>query len=318
MSSLNNSSANSSLQKGMSLHSFPDLSPAKNVELHAWAATLLVLCFIGSVNNVAVLIATWPKKSHKAGLNILIFHFVTANLLMCLINLPISVFLVMAKQHGSALPEKICDFTITPLFIVTAVVEWCDVALAVNRVIALYFPLKYNAWTRPAVNFGIIAAIWVVSVFTVLPFPLRYAGNKTVLSPLGSCSLSMDGRLGKFIAVVLGYITYVFTGFAALLLIGKSMHMTRKRRRAVQQQLQTDRFRETKRLTRSTKVLLLTILWSAFWALLGYVAVSRFAYLYATNPISMLWLKTFQACQFGFPPVRISSWRQTQNVDTQR
>ena len=52
--------------------------------------------------SALVLVVTWPTAVdiRKSGLNLLIFHFVALNYLMCFVNVPISMFTVMLKRDG--------------------------------------------------------------------------------------------------------------------------------------------------------------------------------------------------------------------------
>ncbi|OWA55146.1 hypothetical protein BV898_19533, partial [Hypsibius exemplaris] len=85
------------------------LTPTKQTELSAWIIVTAMVTFIGVINNIMVLIVTWPRASTTSGVTILIFHYVATNLFMNLINIPIGIFLIQARRDGHSIPANICN-----------------------------------------------------------------------------------------------------------------------------------------------------------------------------------------------------------------
>ena len=291
-------------------NSFPGISPAKAVELIAWIATTLAISFLGSISNVIVLVVTWPKSVRKSGFNLQIFHFVAANLFMCLLGIPISVYLVMVKRHGYHIPLDICNYIYPPLVTVNAVVNWSDVGLALNRVVALCAPHKYRAWSSKRGNVAMIASYWIISLAAVLLFPLHVGGSKLAFTPLGQCTLVLGPPLGVFGLVIITYYPFAMTGACVVVILWKSFMLMRERRRTVRQLEEDRKYRAVLRRLTLAKMLLLIFLWTALCAAPGFIITSSFPRLFTANPVSVLWFRTCAVCQFAFTPV----WNLTRQI----
>ncbi|OQV12705.1 hypothetical protein BV898_13026 [Hypsibius exemplaris] len=88
------------------------LSADKEAELSAALTVTAIISFSGALGNLLVLLVTWPKTAaRKSGLNLLIFQFVAANLFMCLVNIPTSVFMIQSQRDGLILPMGMCNYT---------------------------------------------------------------------------------------------------------------------------------------------------------------------------------------------------------------
>ncbi|OWA53944.1 hypothetical protein BV898_18368 [Hypsibius exemplaris] len=143
---------------------FPELSAEKQTELTALASITLTISYIGVLSNILTLRVTWSTNLGKAGVSLLIFHFVAINLMECLVTLPTAIFIMLAKRDGRFIPDLACPYFTTFYMINVSVVNWSDAGLALNRFIALYFPHRYKAFTSGAVNTAVIVGRWLISV----------------------------------------------------------------------------------------------------------------------------------------------------------
>ena len=282
----------------------PSLSPIESEELSAWIAITLTISAIGSVANITVLIATWPKRSAKSALNLQIFHFVFLNLIICLITVPASVSLVVAKLYGYPVWPHSCNYLYLPYMVFPTLVNWCDAGLAVNRVIALYFPLKYRAWNSKRVSIIMMAGYWIICLAFVVPAAFGVDGAKIQANPLGLCVMVPKGLYGKCFSAILLYIPYLITGVGVVLIVVKSVSLVRERRRVFQQAENNRRSRAIDRRLNLARMLLLTFLWTTVCMVPGVVIVYGMPNLYVTHPLISLWIRTITVCQYGFTPVR--------------
>ncbi|OQV12180.1 hypothetical protein BV898_13522 [Hypsibius exemplaris] len=132
-----------------------DLVPEiRTAELQAWMVVAFTLCIIGSFNNIVVLLITFPRSGRckVAGLHTLIFHFICINLFLCLVDHPIRSGFVTAKYHGHIIQDSVCRYVHVFYNVGWIALSWADAALAVNRIIAMFFPHKYREWSSKSVN----------------------------------------------------------------------------------------------------------------------------------------------------------------------
>ena len=172
-------------------------------------------------------------------------------------------------------------------------INWCDASLAVNRIIALYFPYHYKAWSSKWANLAMITGFWIISLSVSLPFPLRLDGAKMFLNPLGLCSVNLGhGNFAIASPAIVTFIPYAITLLGVLLILLKSFLLVRMRRRAISGQPDDSRMVQAvqRRLNRA-KMLLLTFLWAALCAAPTFTIVVNFPFLYATNPVSTMWTR---------------------------
>ena len=288
---------------GLNFTNFPNLSSAKTAELTAWMATTLTISLLGSVNSLALIVTLCSRHNRKSGFNLQITHFAILNLFMCLAGVPSSVFLVMAKRDGYFIRPGICDFLHPPAIVGSTLVNWADAGLAVNRCIALYFPHKYRAWSRSRVNLGMIVGYWIICIVAVLPFPLKLGGSKMILTALGLCALAPAGAFSVFLSAMISYVPYAVAGSGALLILLKTLTVGRERRRVVHSLGEDQRYRAIQRRLGLAKLLVVSLLWNSLCATPTFVIGVNFPRLFATNPVTTLWMRTSSLCQFAFTPV---------------
>ena len=126
---------------------------------------------------------------------------IAVNLAVCLIILPIRVFVVAAKRNGYHIQLDTCKH-MTPLFLMLLlVVHWCEASLALNRCVALYFPHYYRNWCSRIVNLLVIVGVWVVAVLVVCPFSARLHGCKAYPLTIRLCLMWPRELYGHFFQV---------------------------------------------------------------------------------------------------------------------
>ncbi|OQV15756.1 hypothetical protein BV898_10093 [Hypsibius exemplaris] len=309
MSSLFTNSTQPYSKGNVSLH----ISPTDTAEFTVWIVVTIIVGLGGSFTNFSLLLIAWPRRGgRKSGLNFQLLHFIAINLIICLINIPLSVIIVTLK-HKSIYPLRpdVCDFVYPPYLVGNVLVYWCDAGLTVNRCIALCFPYRYRKWSSPAVNLAMIAGYWIVSVSGVVIFTQPSVGAaNNFLSTLGLCNLMPTGRLGTFFVAILYYVPYAITGCGVLLIAFKTFSIARWRRQVIPRALEMEPPTSialpqlaTQRRVRMAQMLLVTLLVSAVCAAPNYFLSLRHRLGPGQTGMAELWARTFNLLQYGFAPV---------------
>ena len=284
---------------------FRALSPSKQAELTVWFAITLTLCCLGALGNMLVLFVTCPKRGPvtKSGVSLLIFHFTSLSFAMCLVNIPVTIFMILAKRDGHGVVDDTvsCGIIHTVFIINGALVNWSDLTLCANRCVALFYPYKYRALSTRKFNYLLIASCWVVTLAIALPMGTGVTGSM-VLVPMGNCLLRSKGeREATIFASLVSYVPYGLNGMGSLAIIWKSHQLGRSR--AVGPLMAASRLTPVGRRVRMAQMVMLVWVWSAVCSGPGILIVSKFPRLFATNPVSVLWLRTLLTLQYGLVPV---------------
>ncbi|OQV13703.1 hypothetical protein BV898_12097 [Hypsibius exemplaris] len=285
---------------------YPAMTVARQHELNAWIGTTLAVSLIGVLNNIIALWVTCSASLQKSGVGPLIVHFVAVNLLMCLVTSPSAVLVVLAIRDGLYLVASSC-FIMETLFITNiSLVNWSDVGLTANRVVALYFPNSYKSWITRPVKALFIGFPWIVSLGVMLPVTFLSHSRNTSFSPIIQCAVKNNEHLRKSPIVLLVYLSYAISAIGSLLIVWKCFTGFSGRRTAVSGQARgleaVARQRKAKQQLNIAKMLLGIFVWNLLCTLPGYVIFSAFPDLYRTRPVSVMWVRTPLACQYAFMP----------------
>ncbi|OQV12703.1 hypothetical protein BV898_13024 [Hypsibius exemplaris] len=276
------------------------LGTEKTRELLAAVVVTVTLSFLGALGNLLVMLITWPRSSVKSGLDLLIFHFVGANFFMLLVNIPVGVLMIAAKQWGYKAPIHTCAVVQTIFGTGWSAINWMDAALAINRFIALFFPHTYRIWTSKAITWGTVIFTWLISLATNIPLAFNI-GGRMVLLPLGYCAaLTSKDNVDTALTTLKFYLPYALTGVAAVILLFKTYFGMKSRNRITQRDGRS--FVAVVRRFRMARMVLLVFLWTGVCVLPGNIVSVSFAYVFTQNPVSGLWLRTCLVLQYGFTP----------------
>ncbi|OQV13701.1 hypothetical protein BV898_12095 [Hypsibius exemplaris] len=282
---------------------FPILSQRKQQELTAWLATTLTISFIGVANNLLLLRIIWPAKIRKLGVGLLIVHFVVLNLLMCLVTFPVEFFIVLAKRDGWPIAGTACYYVQTMYTINASVVNWSDTGLAVNRVVALYYPHRYRTWSTMPRGVAMIVCSWMICIGVTVLTIATGDGPTVSISVLGQCSFSNKIHLGLVLTAFIAYVPFAICGVASLLILWKFLLQYRSTfRTAAIAPNGNARHRTARRSLNMARMLLLTFLWCGICVLPAYVVRIRFPSLSRTDPVSVQWMRTALVCQYAVTP----------------
>ena len=299
--SASNTTANSSW--------FSNLSQSEKTNLLVWVIVTLTISLFGAINNLLILIITWPKASRPSSLNMLIFHFITVGLVVCLLSYPLICLEVLAVIYGHEIPASLCRFTLSTYTILVKVINWSDAAIALNRCIAFYFPHHYKQWSSNRMIARITMFTWFISAGPVISQEVG-VGGLDITQPNGQCFYLYRGKLGQ-LYLSLAMTPYALAGVGALLLLWKSIRSSSTRRAVGRQPANPNNAAGLRRLVqearklRMAKVLLGMFVWSAICILPWAVISVNYPHLYVqyAKGVSLFWLRTSFVCQHALTPV---------------
>jgi hypothetical protein len=274
------------------------LTSVEQTELLTWVIFTAIISFVGAFNNILVLLVTWPRNRGTSGLNLLIFHFVSVNLFMCFINIPVSVLMVEGHRAGYVVPSSICNYIQAIYNIVSGVTNWADASLAINRCIALFFPHNYRMWSTKYVNLSLMTFAWIVSSVAVLPMSFGIGGSMNLL-PLGECAHQPYGFLGRCLTGLVVLAPFSVAGGGSALILWKSYKISRNRVAAIS----SDGNRRV--VLRRLRMMLFTFLWTVICNVPSGVLILNLPSLFVRVPTTVLWLRTCSSTQYGFTPVSL-------------
>ncbi|XP_070539566.1 5-hydroxytryptamine receptor 2B-like [Ptychodera flava] len=135
-----------------------------------WAALplgLLVLWIL--FGNTLVLLAVYREKNLKSMSNYVIASLATADLLLALLVIPLALIYLIRGYWGMGHVLCVCYLTLDVMLCTASILHLC--AIAVNRYLAVTFPLRYSrdrATSRQRI-IATIVPVWAVSVAIALP-----------------------------------------------------------------------------------------------------------------------------------------------------
>ena len=286
---------------------FPQLSKAQTTELTAWIVTQLTLTYLGALCNAIVLAVTWPKGQRKFGINLIIFHFVAINFLLCCVNLPLSVFTVVVKRAGYPI-TRACSYIHSIFAVAVYALNWSDASLSLNRCVALLLPHHYRAWTSWKIQLSIIAGTWTFSIAALIPVLCHVRDSYMFATAMGQCVLHYGtDQFGLFLQSILIYIPYAITGTSCMLILLKSLALALQQRRNVLPTLGAAELKRQLHRLRMARIVMLIFLWSVACSAAGWIAASVASNIYIRSPLSALWMRSPYPLQFGFMPVSFST-----------
>ena len=166
-------------------------------------ATIIVVLLVGWV-IITIKITRRLQKIH----NIFVAHLMAADVISALISLLLTGAMMVGyfTGVGDFISCHIFKFLLFPAI----VANFTFVAISVDKVIAITFPLRYREIMKPRVVFGIITTKWVLAV--VLSIVNLFNPNSfTKVAQFGTCQSNDRGLLHTLI-------TFIFPIFLACLL----------------------------------------------------------------------------------------------------
>lgn len=145
--------------------------PCKNATvptcLSFTTASISIFIFIvATAGNLAVLLAIFldPHKNLRSPFNYFVANLAFADLLVGSVIAPLSAIYHVSEALKNPLKKEIEKSLFFSYFIVCTASLLSLIILAVDRYIAIKYPLLYVVWLNPIRSFVISAAAWIISV----------------------------------------------------------------------------------------------------------------------------------------------------------
>ena len=137
----------------------------------AWYTLTILLCFLLGFFNVLCVLVIYKTRALRTGAGALMAHMIFIESITCLITLP--VWLTLTFIHlTTTLTCRIFQFFFA---VVNIAVYFNILILAINRFVAIIFPLSYRQFTQPRWIKTFISLIWMISV--VVNIPMEFVGG---------------------------------------------------------------------------------------------------------------------------------------------
>ena len=152
----------------------PSISPAENVFV---AVVKLFICFIGTVGNVAVILAVLFSRKLQNTTNVFVTSLSIADLLVSMFL----VWLAVARLSDDGWPFPnaylLCQASAFLVFICIGVSVYNMAAIAVNRLMLITRPYLYTKIYRPGYIAIMVAFTWVIPFSFGIALPLNDIGG---------------------------------------------------------------------------------------------------------------------------------------------
>ncbi|GAU96044.1 hypothetical protein RvY_07546 [Ramazzottius varieornatus] len=161
--------------------------------LTIWFVLTLGLAFACGMFNVVFLGAICITANLRTGSGVLIGHLAMIETFMCLVHIPI--YMAGVLVHSQSLFT--CRFTQFFYSLTNTAGYWNILFLAVNRFVAVLYPLHYHTFVRRRFPAIFILSMWVMGVLFTIPMELDVNGGIGINQLWGGCSVS-EFKLGRF------------------------------------------------------------------------------------------------------------------------
>ncbi|OQV22955.1 hypothetical protein BV898_03007 [Hypsibius exemplaris] len=274
--------------------------------LYWWMIVNGLICFLGTAVNLAILVAMVQlERVTHSSCRIQIVHLLVIDLIQCAVSGPLGLTL---NGQPRVLTLTECAFTRVPFMWVECSANWCASFLALNRFIAIWFPLTYRRLSRHR-SFDIVSVVlpWFMGFPLVLPYIAGFGGRFTMSPPMYRCVLKATSNLPFEYTIYFGFITpmallmvfYVGAGVKMALQLG----ITARRVGPLPvPDYEISRAREEKRFALARMLFVAAVLYIALY-LPNPIVVTYFPRLGDGSPIYRMWLRTIYNAGFLVNPI---------------
>ena len=134
------------------------------------AAVALLFMIIGIPWNVLVIAVILRKKMFSRPSGMLLLNMAIANLLLCLLHMPIPVVAGIERFRYDTGFNGICQAAAILMILLVLVVVYTVALMSVDRAVYLKKPLTYDNILTPQRMLGVIAILWIICIaISLLP-----------------------------------------------------------------------------------------------------------------------------------------------------
>ncbi|XP_055328464.1 olfactory receptor 10Q1-like [Paramacrobiotus metropolitanus] len=124
----------------------------------------------------------------RSGTRLLIVHATAVEMIMCCVNHPISFTQILYAQYP--VTPTVCFFIQFPFAIFRTVGYYSSAILAINRFVALCFPIQFrDYWTKQSVNILFILVTWLICGAFYVPHMIGRELRFEMIPPTNVCAI---------------------------------------------------------------------------------------------------------------------------------
>ena len=266
----------------------------------------ILVSFVQYVGCVLLAVVILSEKSLRKGSGTLVINVLSLFFISSFLQSLFTVSVYRVHIARTPLPSWYCTGFGFFTMLLNSATNWADATVALNRLIAIYFPFFYTTWISNVSLFCNIAFTLVISLaFTVLPV-FGILGNYP-LQASGACGFFPNGNWGVVFFTLTMYLPIVFQGVSYIILFSKTSYITFRRHGRVQAFGGTSaRKVNAEKIIRQRTVLAKSFFAAYVWYCVLYLFAPVFGAVYPKlyyQTSVFLWLRTVTACGSAFTPV---------------
>lgn len=193
-----------------------------NYELTIWYKMMIFFSIIGTICNFFLVITILSSKKFRSGSGVLIANLHILVFMQCAFGMPMVFIPTYQVASTGPVSNLFCRGSFSLYFILLEAVDWADMMIGINRLVAICFPFNYAKWTTKPVLVGMIITSWAPSTVIGLCAVFNVGAAFRMILPWGSCGVITSSPIMLQMINVLGVLFPVAT------LGEKSQNLTRE------------------------------------------------------------------------------------------
>ncbi|OQV14738.1 hypothetical protein BV898_11110 [Hypsibius exemplaris] len=302
---------NSSLPQAVnsSTHITPLLIPGLAVKLPVTFAIKIILDIVGALANAGLLVVCYQMYRTDPSSNavsLIIMQMVACWFFMDFFMFPINDIQTLLYNFHHRAPDYYCIWEMTSCVFLVSLSSWTEVFLAVNRVVAICFPLHYGRVSSRKVIFHVLPAIWICAIAMTLPGTFYFGGHFMAIF-LNQCIYVPHNHFGEFLLSCVIFLPMSIIGICCVIILAKSIYIAYRRRQTIGLEVQKNAVRKctTSQQRRMEVAIMLftSFLWGAACDLpYSVFTTESLQYLFRENPILTVWVHCILDAQYTISP----------------
>ncbi|OQV12325.1 hypothetical protein BV898_13434 [Hypsibius exemplaris] len=159
------------------------------IQVIIWQYIAGTFCLFGGSTNLVLIIIILRSPQLHRGAGILVSHLLACHVAYFAVLQPFAIARIIAVTHLPRITELDCEFCrFQHLIIMSCVflVGWTEALLACNRIVGVFFPIKYRLFDRPLVHGCSLTLGWLLTLSLTLPPVFNYHASFK-MGPVGNC-----------------------------------------------------------------------------------------------------------------------------------
>ncbi|OQV24903.1 hypothetical protein BV898_01485 [Hypsibius exemplaris] len=178
-------------------------------------------CCFGVFANLLLLAVVLRSAQLRKGAGVVIAHLFIVQTVNCALILPTAIARVAAASVADGpMNCGFCRLQVVVQVAFNTIVNWSEALLAVNRLVAIFFPLHFNTFNRHSVQYAMLGLCWFsTAILTVPPAFGLLAGTK--MTVLGTCAFVNRSAAFSGLLSFNAYCPLALVALAAVVIIGR-------------------------------------------------------------------------------------------------